>query len=400
MTLTAPVGKPGSTVPNRDDDVEAVERLLQAISARGPDPLVFYEPWLPTSTPESVCVMPPAIHPSIVTKIENFQEDCGLPKTGVVDLTTLKHLNRVATPLILNDISTHWLPYGYKINYAGEIPASSYRVLMHVSLVEPSLRLGELIDKGVLERSVTLTGSAQRTGTRLTPENLVDFLKIISTMLPAPWSTDVSITLLVANDRNILITRSESKSLTTPVRPYGYELAGQLNDEPNLGEDQPIPYVGKTKGRVLSKDRIGGKYYFVLNNKFETNHDYRGFDCSSFVGSVFHIRPEEGEQYKKDRLSAYSTPDTLATVIGCTGEATIVASKKEFQEFFKTHKSGTYVAYGTHMVLVHNGVVCEFNSHKGTPEPRGYYRTNATEWPASGWGDISDFTIRKTCQNL
>jgi len=280
----------------------------------------------------------------------------------------------------------------------------------------------------LLSNSIEIPGTAQPNQIRglLDEEKLLKLLEIINTN--SLWGKKVLATLLVVRqtlDRKVLITCSSSEFLHAPVAPYGFDVESKLGVE-NLGDSRSIPYVGEGQGRVLTKNKLGKNYYFVLSKRFEVDEKMRGFDCSSFVGSAFHIAPEDppggptssvyrknetlvqaiGVDSAKTHTVANTTeckvnleelplgkitgdagmkklPATLKSKSGsnCTIElktsigdvSTLTVPAKRVSEerktttaevFFKEHPSGTYIAHSSgHFVLVKNGELHEFNSH-------------------------------------
>jgi len=325
------------------------------------------------------------------------------------------------------------LPYGYYVNHKGKIPSSvtsksAYRVLLHLHSATTIFFLGRALQGMLLSNSIEIPGTAQPNQIRglLDEEKLLKLLEIINTN--SLWGKKVLATLLVVRqtlDRKVLITCSSSEFLHAPVAPYGFDVESKLGVE-NLGDSRSIPYVGEGQGRVLTKNKLGKNYYFVLSKRFEVDEKMRGFDCSSFVGSAFHIAPEDppggptssvyrknetlvqaiGVDSAKTHTVANTTeckvnleelplgkitgdagmkklPATLKSKSGsnCTIElktsigdvSTLTVPAKRVSEerktttaevFFKEHPSGTYIAHSSgHFVLVKNGELHEFNSH-------------------------------------
>jgi hypothetical protein len=337
------VGQDGDNYP---DDVNAVQDLLCEICA---DESHSYS-WGSGSVPSDEVIS------LTLDDIVKFQVAVGLRPTGYVDQRTLECMNHIAEPLgwektppkelstrgkwwWINeqDVNDGWiprcrLPQGYYVRHDGNIPsdkAGTYQVLLYVN--KPPLRIspGRPVRQEVMEKSIELPGSAEsRQDARwglLDKGKLEKLLEIFANF--SLWNMKVEASLLVVKQRRgekLLVTRSPSEHLLSPVEPYPFELTSQLGAD-NLGDKHRIHYTGAGDGRLLSQEKFGKYYYFVNQNQFEKDEKLRGFDCSTFVGTVFGIAPENSPGSANQ--SVYALPnESLAQAIGVSETHPITAT--------------------------------------------------------------------------
>lgn len=290
---------------------------------------------------------------------------------------------------------------------------------LHVGLSEWALAPGSVVPSEALARTVAITDLPSNN--RLTEQMLEQVLGIYDEITPPVWSGTVLFTLLLVTPEARLIAASKSCKVDAPFKPYAFELAAELGIQPGLGEAAGIPYSGDdgvtgNVAPVLYHRRINGKYYFVVKNEFMTqnypkqNGDLtrvklslrRGFNCTTFIGSVFHVDPNG-----KDG-NVYVQPEMLARHLSNKSPPKEASTKTAWDEFWRAdaNRSGTFICHSSgHMCLIKDAVVHEFNSSKpcgvGDQCERGYFVTErAEDWPPAGRGGFKAQKIWRTERQL
>jgi hypothetical protein len=186
-------------------------------------------------------------------------------------------------------------------------------------------------------------------------------------------ATRTSITCRIVVGANPRTEQAATIELVPPVAPY----MGSLGTAglSALGSNEPIRYVGTGKGEFIGRflhKPIDSMYFFKHGGKLETDPAKRGFDCITYVGSVFGAQSQmttSGELAKHLQTQAVdgvpndSPPATIYRYFSSTG------SKKE-----------AYLLWsGGHIVIVHENMVHEFQA----PPPYGQGKYVMT--PVLGW---------------
>jgi hypothetical protein len=172
--------------------------------------------------------------------------------------------------------------------------------------------------------------------------------------------------------------------LKTPVAPY----QGGIGPENAavLGDSAPLRYVGTGKapyiGRMLHPP-IAGMRFFKYGGHLTADVTERGFDCITYVGSLFGAQSHMEKTGKElaEHLAAKPVPG-----IPDSAEAKVV------EKYFDNAGSGrTYLLWsGGHVVTVIDRTVHEF-----TPTATGGYRaTPVVAWLREGTHANLHFTLR------
>jgi hypothetical protein len=299
--------------------------------------------------------------------IRDLQFAFGLTVDGRIDPggKTLRRLNDLGMGLKLVGIRLASLRAnrgGYRVDFEGELPVQSYT--LHL-LVPPtsSVRLPEgaipLSRKGELDRN-----------------GLVRLLAAIDTL--RAWATASEGCLVVARDDGAVVTQSNVQSFDCPIRPYSGRLVS------NLAElDPPMDYTIETEAAFFTIPPIGGSYYFIYGGLLVTDPAMRGFDCTTYAGSVL------GVDARANDLPMGGTGETLANHLEAEAVGLESASDQAIRSFFATHTQGVFIAWNVgHVILVVNGVAHEFT----TAPRRGYMRRPIA--PAQSVSDIDVNRVR------
>lgn len=369
-TLTAAVGEKwlGKAAPNKVDDVKKVQALLGKVFGSA----------APAFKP-GVC------DDALKKAIGDFQRCWPGTADSTVDPNgqTLKRLDRLANPLILNPISLgrvldQWVDGkmvsnggGYNISVkscdGGSLPLSGK---------------GFALVLAVQNDSHTMDVSDRPASDLLTKDNLGQLLGIFDTL--DTWAVPVQVKVQLRY-RNEVITTSGAQNLQTPVRPHNGRML-PLDRTSNGAEltYQGDPEAADFHGRMFVEVPGYDKCLFVYAGQFETRNDNRGFDCITYAGTTcgaanVHMA-DSADLAGSLGASAVSINKVSTDAKGkpVTTKVTLdAADPADVREFFKGPSNGYYLMWsGGHIVLVANGTVHEFKASA----PSGYTQTPVATW--------------------
>ena len=286
---------------------------------------------------------------------------------GVVDSrvdprgTTLKRLNALADPLVLEPI------------YLGDIRKGGYLIKYDTSTKEGIPTSKYKVFLGLSSQTHLLDVTACNNRDIMTSKNLPDLLKLITEL--EQWGSLIVCRLYLKRDSQV-ISQSKQQNLTAPVKPYKSSL------EPSLGSTAGLNYTGNGTGRMLHVPAIDGKYYFHYKYKFVTKVSERGFDCTTYVGVVYGVDAYAGGVKP---MSEYGTQ--LANYVGTTKCDMEGKKDNDIKAFFEKNNKGTYMMWSSrHVVLVEDAKVHEFSESK-----KGYNTDPVSDWNFHG----ATYWIRK-----
>jgi hypothetical protein len=195
------------------------------------------------------------------------------------------------------------------------------------------------------------------------------------------WGKPVDVQLMATRGETV-VARSNVASLACPVQP----LSGPITPRRlgGLGDTGPkLKYTGNGTGRMLRLPAIQGKYYFKWGGKFETDDRMRGFDCTTFVGSVFGF-PFDGH------WPSNANGLTVATKLGAIPCNIEQRPGSEVKSFFASGpgggRRGVFVTWSAgHVVLIIDGVVHEY----------GHSKNGYAETPIERWYNQGHWTVRQ-----
>jgi hypothetical protein len=185
-----------------------------------------------------------------------------------------------------------------------------------------------------------------------------------------------------------VVSTSEGQQLPAPVQPHNGRLLAldRFNNGPPLTyQEDETGYCGRLFAQIPGYSKYLFIYHYTISGggQLETNQRYRGFDCTTYVGTTcgasnMHMAASEdlanslgASQVSITRLVKDKKGKETPQVIQL--EKTDPANVKEF---FAGAPRGYYVIYSSkHIVLVAEGVVHEFAESKG-----GYDATEVMRW--------------------
>ena len=348
VVISAPVGDKsmGKSAPNKPDDVRKIQALLKRVFG---------------STPPFVDGVSDY---NLKAAIAEFQKLWGVVPDSTVDphRETLKRLNRLANPLVLNKIAmTKVAEGGYVISFrtcdGGTLPpaGNGYTQLLCFS------------DK--TGRTDSIDVSNRPAHQLLSSDNLGNVLKIFERL--GCWATEVQCRIQLRY-RGAVISTSDPQPLHAPVQPHNGLLLplDQVNNGPKLtyqGDAVKNHFHGRMFAQVPGYD----KFAFVWAGAFETQNEFRGFDCITYVDTT--CGAPNRSMKKSDELA-----DSLsASRIEFRGKPLEQADPAHVKDFFKGTPTGYYLIFsGGHIVLVADGKVHEFKASV----PSGYSCKPVTDW--------------------
>jgi hypothetical protein len=273
----------GKGAMNQPDDVQKVADLLAKVGFYARTMSIAPRSAKSASGVQQKQEIPKALQDAI----NQFQTEAlwdGKPD-GVAGPTgpTVGMLNQLTNPLELTHLKTNRFTGGantldkggFKIGYKGvgrrtyPMP-KTFKMLLQVSS---------------LKKNVLVTG--QPANDLIDAARMPFVLKAIETA--GIFAASVQCKLIVERDGKVL-SESKPKALPTPVRPHNGKLLPL--DEKNNGP--ALTYQGNLDaksfyGRTIVK--IGGvdKLYFMYYYGFETDTSHRGFDCTTYAGTVLGV---------------------------------------------------------------------------------------------------------------
>lgn len=325
-----------------------------------------------------------------VRAIEDFQRLWpGSTVDGKIDPVgpTLRRLDQTVTPLELKPIKLAYIRHGgYSISYSGNVLPSGYKVYLGIGDENEALDITGRDKADVIDK-----------------DNLPDLLEATDDL--DLWDGDaegplsVECRLYVKRVRNWwkdpVVTESNAQEFPIPVKPYKGNLKDDLLEK---GKVRDFTYPGNGFGRFFHPTPIDGKYYFAYSTDlFETGPAKRGFDCTTYVGTVCDLDATVGEM-NADPLQLLNRLENKGKV-----EKADMESKTHAQvtEFFTKTKTGQFVmgrwtAAAGHVALVVDGVVHEFTDRA----PAGYHDDKVDKWLKEHSGGNYTYCVRKLLIDL
>jgi hypothetical protein len=184
------------------------------------------------------------------------------------------------------------------------------------------------------------------------------------------------------------VSTSEVQLLPAPVQPHNGRLLAldRLNNGPKLTyQGDATGYHGRMFAQIPGYSKYLFIYHYTISGggQLETDQQYRGFDCTTYVGTTcagsnMHMAASED---LANSLGA--SPVSITRVVkdkkGKETTQVIQLEKTEpanVKEFFAGSPRGYYLIFSnSHIVLVAEGVVHEFAESKS-----GYDATEVTRW--------------------
>jgi hypothetical protein len=362
VSTPAGVRSAGFSAPNQAADVRKIQELLNLLGA--------------TQRPLSVNG---TCDKALVDAILGIQRTVGVSRPdGQIDPAkgnnTLVRLNELAKPLV-TQTAEHVSVFqhgGIRVRWSGKKPPAPYRMLLTIAGSGGlEFKTGQRVPAGRLGDFMEVT---DRPGSDLLDKsNVADFLAIMERR--KLWGKPGKVYLVVWRDEAV-VSVSQPKSLDCPVQPWKKSLTptaiGAGDDGPNL------KYVGTgNNGSVLVPKKLNGAYFWKRDRVFVTKADDRGFDCITFVGSLYNV--EAGAPYGSSAAMATELGASAVSWQNPNGDniANGQAKGEVIKDYFDVAAhTGTYLLWhGSHIVLVVNKTVHEFSQSKGK-----YNSESAQSW--------------------
>lgn len=380
VTISKKVG-PG--LDNNEDDVKNIQTLLNSVRI-GPKLQVngIYDK-------------------DTSTAIGSFQKIWGGANYRIEPGGTwLQRLNDTAKPLTIKNISLIRINEGgYSITYEGFVPPKGYRVMLYypASFSQIPSDAIDITRKGLTNKPVTIN--------LRTDDTLLQLLKLIASK--GAWGSPLAFNIYLVCDEGYVVSVSNSINIRTPVKPYDGSIKlnmAHFDDRPMfyVGElDNSIPSGVRGMGRWLS-EVIGGRRYFAYaGDRFETYPDKRGFDCTTYAGTILGLRPP-GRSARGDVGQMNGNGLDVANLIGAeVCEFEFAPGKKKMMEnidlsmmkyFFTNNSTGAFIMWTSgHVMLVVDNIVHEFTIPIGSPGYKQRGVLNERPWLVPGM----KFSIRK-----
>jgi hypothetical protein len=358
VKITSTVGAKAKKGDNQEQDVKKVQGLLRQVFGSS-------APVMKDGTCDD----------ATKAGIADFQRIWG----GFADNTvermgeTLKRLNRVANPVTLKPIRLGLIERGgYIISYqtadGGPLPPAGkgYTLLL-----------------GFQNEMNTINVTGRNPGDLLDMDNLGDVLKIIDKL--SYWGQPIQCKLYLKY-KDALISTSNGQSLACPVQPHN----GKMLPLDESGNGDRLTYQGDPEkkdfhGRMFAKVSGFDKHVFKYAGKFETNGEFRGFDCITYAGttcgaSTNHMADSVDlakSLLAKEVETVRLTKDPKTGKDVQTKVKLEKADPADVKAFFKTNKTGYFLMWSEgHIVIVADGTVHEFKAS----EPSGYATTAIDKW--------------------
>jgi hypothetical protein len=147
------------------------------------------------------------------------------------------------------------------------------------------------------------------------------------------WGTTIHCTVYVTRD-DLVVSRSNSLPLQCPVKPYTGELDFDLTEG---DKDAPwhysvnVPGTGGS-GSMLHHEKIDRAFLFKYAGLPTVDNNLRGFDCTTYPGSIYNLRSTEMNSY-----------DALCKALGTKSCGIENVNKKDFLAFMEKHTEAVYL---------------------------------------------------------
>ncbi len=393
---TLVMGKP---VPakNNPDDVKKIQALLKKVL--GPSAPIFTD---------GKC------DATMKGAIAEFQRAWGGGADSTVEplshphAHTLKNLDRLANPLVLNQIAKCKVAVGgYVIGYEtcdrGPLPPAGKGYTLHLGFPAEA-------------NSIEVTGRPHNDLLSY-QHNLGKVLAIFEKL--ACWATPVQCQLYLKY-KGAVISTSNAQPLedNAPVQPHNGRMLplDEVNNGPKLSYQGDVS-AKQFWGRMFAQVPGYNKCVFVYGGEFESDNSFRGFDCITYAGTTcgasnlhmagspdlaeslhataidhIHVVVKDPKGGKETLNHAHAKDPKTGKEIGVTVQLED-ADHACVKDFFAATPTGYFLLFSSgHIVIVANGEVHEFT-------PPSYRCTKkVTEWLELSIHKAQKFTVRRLPQ--
>jgi hypothetical protein len=269
-----------------------------------------------------------------IQAINDFQTAWGGNGDGRIsrDGVTLKRLGALLDGPHLSPIKLKWVTKGgYLIRYSGVRPPLKY--MAYLALRNHALAPGDNVAT-LGEWPFVVDVSDRPAGDAIGPDQLPELLRQIGKLGEnGAWGVTIHCTVYMTRD-DLVISRSNTLPLQCPVKPY----AGELDFDVTTGDsDGPwnysvnVPGTGGS-GSMLHHERVNGVFLFKYAGLPTVDNDLRGFDCTTYPGSIYNLRSTEMNSY-----------DALCKALGTKSRNVENVKKKDFLAFMQKHTDAVYL---------------------------------------------------------
>jgi hypothetical protein len=162
--------------------------------------------------------------------------------------------------------------------------------------------------------------------------------------------------------------------------------AGELDFDVTAGDSDGswhysvnVPNTGGS-GSMLHHERINGVFLFKYAGLLTVDNDLRGFDCTTYPGSIYNLDSTEMGSY-----------DALCKALVTKSCGIENVNKKDFFAFMEKHTEAVYLVWivDKHITIIENGVCHEFTTHPID----GYNVTDP--WSKRHWPNDKKYIVRE-----
>ncbi len=374
LNLLKPVGSlHAKEVGNKSEDVLQVQRALASARCK----------------PDTVATG--ACNADTVAAIRDFQAAIGAPQNGRVapgDGTLTKLAALLAGPQLRPIMQKRISQGGFLFATVKDImPRSHYNICLCVR--NGSYAAGQnLKSAGALPFLVDVTGRPH--ADLVGPGELAALLTQLEQLNgTGAWGKKANCAIYITRD-NIVVSRSAGTTpFDCPVKPYpgpvGDSSVPSVLDVTEADSAGPWTYTENgdpmKSGSMLHETALNGKYFFKYAGLFTIKDTLRGFDCTTYPGSIFGLPSTNMGSFDAICSAMTARPVGLEKV-----------KLTEFLLFMERHTSGTYLVFigGHHIVIISEGVCYEFNIG---PDGRRPYKWDP--FMARKWSVTDRYTVRE-----
>jgi peptidoglycan hydrolase-like protein with peptidoglycan-binding domain len=328
-----------------------------------------------------------------VAAIKDFQAAVGITQTGRLasgDATLSKLAALLAGPR-LHPITQKKIKLGgfHIATFKDVMPRNTYK--MYLCLRNHTYTVGkDLKAAGTIPFLVDVTGRPY--ADLIGPDQLPTLLTQIEQLDGAGrWGQRAHCVIYVTRD-NVVVSRSAGTTdFECPVKPdpgpIGDSSVPSVLDVTEADPAGPWTYTENgapmKSGSMLHEHPFNQKYFFKYAGKFTIKSKLRGFDCTTYPGSIFGLPSTSMGSFDAICSAMMARPVGIEKV-KLTG----------FLQFMETHTTGTYLVFigGHHIVIISEGVCYEFNIGPNGRKPYQWDPFMVRKWSTKDHYTVRDIS--------
>jgi peptidoglycan hydrolase-like protein with peptidoglycan-binding domain len=328
-----------------------------------------------------------------VAGIKDFQSAIGASQTGRVSSgdATLSALAALLAGPSFRPIARK------KINHGGFLVATVKNVVprhkykMYLSFRNRSFAAGQnLKDAGEMPFLVDVAGRphSDLIGRDQLPALLAQLEEIDAT---GAWGRKAHCAAYITRDDVIVSRTAGTVSFDCPVKPYpgpiGDSSVPSVLDVIQADPGGPWTYTENGEpmksGSMLHELPLNGKYFFKYAGLFTIKNTLRGFDCTTYPGSIFGLPSTSMGSFDAICGAMMARPVGIEKV-----------KLTEFLRFMEGHTTGTYIVFigGHHIVIISEGVCHEFNVGPNGRKPYKWDPFMVRKWLTTDYYTVRDIS--------